>query len=191
MSEFKEMLPRKLFSREDMMKRVARFDELKGFDGGLTDSEYPSAVRTLYNVIGFQPPPSENGAIGSPVGKDAARHAAIKISEGFNLGYCRAKPGQGPMMHNHDTNETFVCMTGIWRASWLNLKHEEEHVDLNPLDTISFPPGAVRRFMNVKEGPNGQEGILMFVIGGDAPNAEFSKESVDELARVGLWSAQA
>jgi hypothetical protein len=27
--------------------------------------------------------------------------SAIPISEGFNLGYCRAKPGKGPMMHNH------------------------------------------------------------------------------------------
>jgi hypothetical protein len=60
-------------------------------------------------VIGFQPPASEEGAIGSPVGSEAARMAAIKISEGFNLGYCRAKPGQGPMMHNHDTKETFIC----------------------------------------------------------------------------------
>jgi len=29
----------------------------------------------------------------SPVGDDASRLAAIKISEGFNLGYCRTKPG--------------------------------------------------------------------------------------------------
>jgi hypothetical protein len=40
------------------------------------------------------------------------RAAAIPISEGFNLGYCKAKPGHGPMMHNHDTNETFIPMTG-------------------------------------------------------------------------------
>ncbi|SDJ39260.1 hypothetical protein [Salipiger marinus] len=39
---------------------------------------------------------------------NAAKNAAIKISEGFILGYCHAKPGCGPMMHNHDTNETFI-----------------------------------------------------------------------------------
>ena len=48
----------------------------------------------------------------SPVGANAARMSAIPVSEGFNLGYCRAKPGKGPMMHNHDTNETFIPMTG-------------------------------------------------------------------------------
>jgi hypothetical protein len=96
-----ETLPRITLSRAEMMKRVARFKDLKGFDGGLPDSKMRGCERTLYNVIGFQPPKGEGGAVTSPVGDDAARLAAIKISEGFNLGYCRAKPGCGPMMHNH------------------------------------------------------------------------------------------
>ena len=50
------------------------------------------------------------------------------------------------MMHNHDTNETFIPMTGTWRCSWENEKGEVEHVDLEPLDVVSFPPGASRRF---------------------------------------------
>jgi hypothetical protein len=57
--------------------------------------------------------------------------------------------GQGPMMHNHDTNETFTPMTGVWHCSWENEKGEVESVDLNPLDVISFPPGAIRRFENI------------------------------------------
>jgi hypothetical protein len=96
-----ETLPRITLSRAEMMKRVARFKDLKGSDGGLPDSKMPGCERTLYNVIGFQPPRGEGGAVTSPVGDDAARLAAIKISEGFNLGYCRAKPGHGPMMHKH------------------------------------------------------------------------------------------
>src|SRR5215472_12699443 len=98
-----ETLPRIALPRAEMMRRVARFKDLKGFDGGLPDSKMPGCERTLYNVIGFQPPKGKGGAVTSPVGDDAARLAAIKISEGFNLGYCRAKPGHGPMMHNHDT----------------------------------------------------------------------------------------
>jgi hypothetical protein len=101
MEEPMETLPRITLSRAEMMKRVARFKELKGFDGGLPDSKMPGCERTLYNVIGFQPPKGEGGAVTSPVGDDASKLAAIKISEGFNLGYCRAKPGCGPMMHNH------------------------------------------------------------------------------------------
>jgi mannose-6-phosphate isomerase-like protein (cupin superfamily) len=170
-----------------MMKRVARFSKLKGFDGGLPDSDHPDCRRTLYNVIGFQPPKTERDGKQSPVGESAARMAAIKISEGFNLGYCRALPGKGPMLHNHDTNETFICMTGIWRASWENEKGKVEHVDLKPLDVISFPSGASRRFMNLKKGPGGKRGVLMFVIGGNAPSAEFTSESMDELERRGIW----
>ncbi len=184
---YRETLPRRGIPRRQMMKRVARFSKLKGVDGGLPDSRMPGCERILYNVIGFQPPKTERDGKQSPVGEKAARMAAIKISEGFNLGYCRALPGRGPMLHNHDTNETFIAMTGTWRASWQNEKGRLEHVDLKPLDTISFPPGASRRFMNVSKGPKNKHSILMFVIGGDAPSAEFTSESMDELERKGIW----
>ena len=184
---YRETLPRRGISRRGMMKRVARFSKLKGFDGGLPDSKMPGCERVLYNVIGFQPPKVERAGKQSPVGEMASRLAAIKISEGFNLGYCRALPGKGPMLHNHDTNETFIAMTGTWRASWQNEKGRLEHVDLKPLDVISFPPGASRRFMNVTRGPKNKHSILMFVIGGNAPSAEFTSESMDELERKGVW----
>ena len=51
-----EQLPRLYLSREEMQKRIARFKDLKGFDGGLPDSKMPGCERTLFNVIGFQPP---------------------------------------------------------------------------------------------------------------------------------------
>jgi len=184
---YRETLPRRGIPRRQMMKRVARFSKLKGFDGGLPDSRMPGCERILYNVIGFQPPKTERDGKQSPVGETASRLAAIKISEGFNLGYCRALPGKGPMLHNHDTNETFIAMTGTWRASWQNPKGRLEHVDLKPLDVISFPPGASRRFMNVSKGPKNKFSILMFVIGGDAPSAEFTSESMDLLEKKGVW----
>src|SRR6266849_10587456 len=113
-----------------------------------------------------------------------------QVSEGFNLGYCRALPGKGPMLHNHDTNETFIAMTGTWRASWENERGRLEHVDLNPLDLISFPPGASRRFMNVTKGPKNKPSILMFVIGGDAPSAEFTSESMRRIEAAGAMPRQ-
>ena len=185
--EYQEQLKRIYPTRAAMMKRVARFSKLKGFDGGLPDSDFPGAERILYNVIGFQPPKDEGGGIQSPVGPQSARNASIKIREGFNLGFCRALPGKGPMMHNHDTNETFIGMTGKWRASWVAKGGKVEHVDLNPLDTISFPPGCIRRFMNITKGPKNKHSLLMFVIGGDQPSAEFTAESINELAAAGLW----
>lgn len=184
--DYIEQIPRKPVTKKDMLKRVARFARIKGSDGGLPDSYYPGAERILYNVIGFQPPPQESGALVSPVGENAARMAAIKISEGFNLGFCRAVPGHGPLMHNHDTNETFIGITGKWRASWENPQGKVEYVDLEPLDVISFPPGVIRRFENVTKGPKNKESIIMFVIAGDAPSAEFTREAMAQLAAAGL-----
>jgi mannose-6-phosphate isomerase-like protein (cupin superfamily) len=157
-----------------MMKRVARFKKLKGSDGGLPDSKLPECRRKLYAVIGFQPPmETQNAATTSPVGEDASAMPAIAIAEGFNLGYCRAKPGKGPLMHNHDTNETFIALTGRWRCEW-NEGAAMEHVDLEPYDVISFPVGVARRFMNVTYDEPGKEHLLMFIIGGNQPQAEFT-----------------
>jgi len=172
-------------TRDEMEKRVARFSDLDGFDGGLPDSRHPDAIRTLFNVIGFQPPEGANAATTSPVGEHAAAASAIKISEGFNLGYCRAKAGKGPMMHNHDTNETFIPMTGKWRCSW-EVDGQVEAFDLGPFDVISFPAGVTRRFENVTFDEPEVEHLLMFVIGGNQPQAEFSDDAMDELRTRGL-----
>jgi mannose-6-phosphate isomerase-like protein (cupin superfamily) len=165
------------WSRADMMKRVARFRKLKGSDGGLPDSPLPECKRTLFAVIGFQPPMSDNDAVTSPVGANASAMPAISIAEGFNLGYCKAKPGRGPLMHNHDTNETFIAMTGRWRCEW-NEGPKKQFVDLGPYDVISFPTGVARRFMNVTYDEPGKEHLLMFIIGGDQPQAEFTPDAM-------------
>jgi len=162
------------WTRAEMMKRVARFKKLKGSDGGLPDSPLPECRRKLYAVIGFQPPADGN----SPVGANASAMPAISIAEGFNLGYCKAKPGKGPLMHNHDTNETFIALTGRWRAEW-NEGDQMEHVDLGPYDVISFPVGVARRFMNVTYDEPGKEHLLMFIIGGDQPQAEFTPAAIE------------
>jgi oxalate decarboxylase/phosphoglucose isomerase-like protein (cupin superfamily) len=112
--------------------------------------------------------------------------SAIPISEGFNLGFCRALPGKGPMMHNHDTNETFICISGRWRASWEQPDGKVDWFDLDPLDVISFPPGCIRRFENISRGPKNRYSTLLFVIAGDGPHAEFTTQAMAELAAAGL-----
>ena len=69
------------WTRDEMMKRVAFFGDLKGSKTGLLDSDLPECERELINVIGF---PHEGGAAVSPVGSVAARLSAIPVSEGFN-----------------------------------------------------------------------------------------------------------
>src|SRR5271155_2733287 len=73
-----ETLPKFGVSRADMMKRVARFKDLKGSDGGLPDSKAPHCERTLYNVIGFQPPDDEGGAVTSQCPVSGAARGRMK-----------------------------------------------------------------------------------------------------------------
>ena len=59
---------------------------------------------------------------------------------------------------------------------------------LSPLDVVSFPPGMIRRFENVTKGDPDAESILMFVIGGDGPRAEFSDQAMATAGRsAGVW----
>ncbi len=173
-------LPKVRVDREQMMKRVVRFTELEGYDGGLPDSRYPGSERTLYNVMGFQPPAEANTVV-SPVGAEAAEKAGIKVQEGFNIGYAECISGNGPLMHNHDTNETFIPVTGQWEFQW-EVDDRIESVTLGPLDTISIPPGVNRRFINRTNNANPKEtNLLMGVIAGNSPGAEFSEGAMDML----------
>jgi len=170
--------PLRVFTREEMLKRVARFSDLKGFSDGLQDSGLPECEKTVFNVIGFQTPDQAGqGGVNSPVGQTASANAAIKISEGFNLGFVKTRPGKGVLMHNHDTNETFVVMSGRWRVEW-NEGRDRESLEIGPLDTISFPPGCARRFENITHDEPAAEHMLLFVVGGDAPQNEFTPSSM-------------
>lgn len=159
-------LPVRPFTREEILARTAFFSELKTFSSGFSDAAAPNTHRVMANVMGYQPPPGGR----SPVGADAARNAALKISEGFNLAYVRCKPGHGPLMHNHDTAETFIPMTGRWRMSFN--EDDTQHVDVGPLDVLSFPPAVARRFENITWDEPDTEHILMVLVSGDAPRAE-------------------
>src|SRR5204862_1712206 len=125
-------------------------------------------------ATGLQPP-AHRGSVAAtpPVGGDAPGRPALPNAQGFNPAYCKAKPGKGPLMHNHDTNETFIAMTGRWRCEW-NEGEAMEYADLDPYDVISFPVGVARRFMNVTRDEPDKEHLLMFIIGGNQPQAEFT-----------------
>ena len=180
--------PVKIWSRAEMLNRVARFKDLKGFNDGLQDSALPECRKTVYNVLGFQTPASAGvGGVNSPVGQNASANAAIKISEGFNLGFVKTRPGKGVAMHNHDTNETFVVISGRWRIEW-NEGRDLESIEAGPLDTISIPAGCARRFENITQDEPEGEHMLLFVVGGDQPQNEFTPGSMrraEEFARTG------
>jgi mannose-6-phosphate isomerase-like protein (cupin superfamily) len=176
-------------SREQMMKCVARFKDLYRADHSLPDCEVEGYRRTLINVIGFQPPQSDAETRAySPVGSEARPYIS-HMKAGFGVAFVEAEPGQGVMMHNHDTNETFMPVHGTWRITWES-DTGDDSVELGPLDIISVPPHLHRQFHCLSAPPGQAKGTLMVVIGGDQPAAEFSPESEAVLMARGLLPAK-
>jgi mannose-6-phosphate isomerase-like protein (cupin superfamily) len=147
---------------------VARFNDLRGSDTGLPDSEIPGHYKMILNVFGFDPPTGEGSV--NPVGHDA--HAAISPKANFSVGYLKTRPGNGPVMHNHNTNETFIPLGGKWRFTWEASPDHTEVVDLEPYDVVSFPPGVPRRFENLVPTPGDTQGLLLAIVEGNGPISE-------------------
>ncbi len=149
------------FTPKQMAERVARFHQLRYPPDRYPDSLLPGHVRKNYLVVGT--------GVQIEGGKDPM--SAIPVAEGFQLSYVEAAPGNGPRLHNHDTNETFIAIRGQWKVIWG--RNEEHSLELNPLDVCAVPAFVPRRFINLSPGDQAEVGLLMAVQPGDAPGSEF------------------
>jgi mannose-6-phosphate isomerase-like protein (cupin superfamily) len=162
------MLPIRWVSRDEMQgKYVARFHDLKNSATGLPDSEIEGHRKNILNVFGFDPPKGADSV--NPVG---GATALISPKAGFSVGFLKAKPHNGPVLHNHNTNETFIPLGGTWRFTWEASPAHMEFFDLDAFDTISFPAGVPRSFENLVPSPGDEEGLLVAIVGEDAPISE-------------------
>lgn len=127
----------------EMEARTARFRDLRP-TGDYVDAAIPGCERTTYRVIGHPP--------------DAPLQA-----EHFHLNLVRCDPGRSAPLHNHLTQEVFVALTGRWEVYWG--PRGERSLVLEPLDTISIPPGVSRGFRNIADEPS----LLMGIAGGLDP----------------------
>ena len=169
-------------TRAEMSKCVARFSELVPCKTGVVDMGLlPESERTFLNVLGFSQPQGDGQF--SPFG-NLAPAAVTHLRAGFGLAFIGAKAGCGVLMHAHDTVETFMVMHGRWKVEW-ELDSGTEGVTLDPLDFIACPIGAQRRFECVEAGPGRDEGLLLGVIGGDAPAVEISPAGIETLIKAG------
>ena len=149
-------------SPAQMQERVARYTELKCPPNRYPDSHLPGRQRKNFLVIGK----------GLQVEGAQPPMPAIPIAEGFQLGYATMKPGNGPALHNHDTNETFIAVKGTWRVTWG--LDQANSVELGHLDVCSVPAFVPRTFVCLSADEGEEEGLLMAIIAGDAPRSEFN-----------------
>ena len=159
----------KQMSRAEMLKRVARFKELKSSSRAFVDTLIPGHEREIYNVIG------------RGVTEDAALKSAITDVENFNMTLVKASPGKGAALHFHPTVEVFMPLSGKWAVYWGD--NGEEEVVLERWDVISVPPGVMRGFRNAGT----EDGYLLAILGGtDAGRVTWAQQVIEQAKKTGL-----
>lgn len=178
-------------SKSEIHRCIARFRDLTCNEGGLPDADLPGYKRTFLNIIGFKPPEGEGAGqrVFSPV-PDNMRAYISHLQPGFGMAFVQAEPGNGVMMHVHDTNETFMVLEGKWRMTWEG-DQGNESVELDRYDVISFPPNVQRQFHCLSTPQGVAKGMILGVIGGDQPSVEYSPESVQQLVAAGKLKPEA
>jgi mannose-6-phosphate isomerase-like protein (cupin superfamily) len=141
----------------EMEARTARFDRLQP-TADYVDAGIPGCERSTWRVLG-EPP-------GAPL-----------QAEHFHMNIVRCDPGKSAPLHNHLTQEVFVALNGCWQVFWG--PQGERSLVLEPLDTVSIPPGVSRGFRNVSDQP----ALLLGLAGGRDPGMINWPEGVRAAAR--------
>jgi quercetin dioxygenase-like cupin family protein len=124
-------------SREEMLKRVARFSELRPDPGAFPDLKEQNAQQTTREVKYVISP----GALGGP--------APVTLPHNFHVSISTLSRGVRPTVHSHPYNEVFMPLNARFRVYWGETL--EESLELAPLDMISVPAGVFRTFENLDE----------------------------------------
>jgi len=159
----------KRMTKEEMLRRVARFRDLRPSTQAFVDTRLPEHQREIFNVIG------------RGVTEDPALTPAITDARDFNVTYVAAEPGKGAALHAHPTVEVFIALSGRWAVYWND--EGDEEVVLEPWDVVSVPPGVMRGFRNAGT----ERGYLMAILGGtDAGKVGWAKSVLERAAATGL-----
>jgi quercetin dioxygenase-like cupin family protein len=146
-------------SREEMLGNIFRFGQMPQTDRAFMDAVIPGHNRILMGALG-------HGAA------DENLRPQVEKAENYHIDFIKADPGNGAALHSHDSEETFICLTGKWRVSWGDTG--QDHIELDYLDGICCPPGVMRSFQNISD----QTALMMAIIGGKEPGHVIWAESI-------------
>ena len=166
-------------SIDDMERRVARFENMKGADLAFMDQRIPGHEREIVNIIGF-----ESMAANIIENKDdpATQPLIPNPAHGFTFQVVHAENGGGAALHAHETEEVFMPMVGSWSIFWME-GEEEREVILEPFDVVSLPTQIYRGFRYIGEG----RGSLLAVVGGpDAGNITWHPAVIEKARETGI-----
>lgn len=156
-------------SMDEMRSRVAIFSEMTPSARPLIDAVLPQFEREIYTIIG-------GGVL-----EDPDIQVPIKAVEGFHLSVVKAGPGKGTGLHNHETVEVFMPLTGRWTVMWND--DGGSSLTLGPHDVASIPAGVMRGFRNESD----ETALLLVVVGGTEPGrVDWTPEVVKAAAAKGF-----
>jgi mannose-6-phosphate isomerase-like protein (cupin superfamily) len=150
-------------SKEEMLKRIARFNELMPMDY----RQVPGGDAVPRSMQGF-----------SVIGHVTKAAPAIPGDHGFTVAFNKVQAGKGAPLHSHTVVEVFVPLSGRWKFFWG--EDGQGEAELGPWDTISFPAGLMEGFRNIGD----QEGTLLVILDGpDVGEITFSKSEEQPAAQ--------
>lgn len=95
----------------------------------------------------------------------------VLMESDISLGIIEAGPGPQARLHDHEIEEIFMPLEGMWEFFWG--PNGEERATLGPLDVITVPPGVLRGFNNVGAGTGR---LLVLHSSAEAEGAAFDKK---------------
>ena len=159
----------KTLNPEDMERYIARFDDVPA-NKDRTASTIPTEAREMMTARATRTVIAST-SVDTPWG-----NGVIPGPEGFAVVIAECDPGNGPGLHSHaHTTETFTCLQGRFRIEWGD---EGEHAtEIGLFDTISIPPGIMRRFDNISD----ETGFLHVTLQGPLRDVEYAPSVGAEL----------
>jgi quercetin dioxygenase-like cupin family protein len=146
-------------SPEEMQRYVMRFDDLVA-NKAKTGDRIPPAAREMLTARSTKTVIAHTDAGNTPWGAGGTG-GPIPGPKDFAVVIAECEPHNGPGLHSHAKSiETFTCIQGRFRIEWGD---EGEHaIELGLFDTVSVPPGVMRRFENISD----ETGLLYVILQG-------------------------
>ena len=164
-------------SLKEMTKYIARFDDLVA-NNVKTGNKIPPEARERMTARATKTVIADPTALNTPWGAGGAG-GPIPGEKNFAVVIAECEARNGPSLHVHqNSTETFTCIKGRFRIEWGD--NAEHGIELNLFDTISVPPGVMRRFENISD----ETGLLYVILQGNEnrlQDVEFSPSLGEEL----------
>ena len=143
----------------EMERYVARFADLVP-NKARTGDRIPAAAREALTARSTKTVIAHSEAGNTPWGA-GGDGGPIPGPKDFAVVIAECEPHNGPGLHSHaKSTETFTCIQGRFRIEWGD--EGENAIELGLFDTISVPPGVMRRFQNISD----EVGLLYVILQG-------------------------